>query len=104
MFPKFISTKSLFVATEDDAFADMRAMLREKYSLDAFDRDGRRDLFSAVALVAYKSLRINSTRDPRNPGKEIDKGEHLTLAAEQLRAVTLSQMSHYYRKVCKTYD
>jgi len=94
----FVETADLL--SEDDSFVELRKMLRESYKLDVFaSHGGANNLFIAVAQVVYPSREIKKTRPPAESDaiRELRGHEHLKLAADQLRAVTASEMSNYYR-------
>jgi len=90
-------SKYIFVATDDEQIASLRAELREAYRLDVFTRGGTSDLFNAVAYVSYKSGQLRSTQDPADPTRTLTMEEHVVLAAEQLRAIVSAQMAYYAR-------
>merc|ERR1712137_591504 len=91
----FVAKPHLFVATSEDAIAQMRTELRDHFGLVVSKTTGGfSDLFSAVAQVAYKSGALRRGTAAMSDGTA--KGNVLS-AAHQLRAVTASQIARYYQ-------
>jgi len=82
----------LFIFTVEESIAEMRKALRQTFQLDVYRQPGSfPDLFSAVALVAYKSGALQRANTPDGAPHE-----NIRAAAQQLRALTASQIAHYY--------
>jgi len=90
--------KFIFIATDEEQVAPLRAELRGAYKLDMNHSPGNlSDLFSVLALVAYKGDQLKSARDPNDPARSLTMNEHIAFAAEQLRAIVVAEMAHFIR-------
>ena len=115
----FDLAKHIFISSDEEAIADVRVELRDRYNLDVFQRGNCEDLFSSVVLVVYAQLVEEPSRplvgwpiqsrfpvthrykqktiieQMGMPEKTLD--EALALSAQQLRAITAAQIVHHYR-------
>jgi len=91
-------TSQVFALGELDKLISLSSELQSRYGLDMCRRSasaGFEDVFSAVALVAYKSTTIRRARDTAHEHVQ-DLNEQIKLAGLQLRAVTAAEISTYY--------
>ena len=57
------SEDQVFATADIEEVAEMRATLRTQFNLNVFTDTNFRDLFSAVALIAYRGERIKRACD-----------------------------------------
>jgi len=94
----------VFALGEPDAMLPLSRELMQRYGLDIVKRSasssvGFADLFSAVALVAYRSATIRKAREPDTAHEQVQAmNEQIKLAGLQLRAVAAAEISTYYSK------
>ena len=94
-----ITTERCFPQTDMDAIPSVRQMLREQYKLLCADSvsAGHSDLFSAAAFVVFKqSTILNQPPASQALTKQGRLNDHLSNAAQQLRAVTASHIMQHY--------
>lgn len=91
----FNAAKHVFAASDEDEIGDVRSQLRDSYNLEVFNCKSGSDLFSAVAVVAYKTMTIKAATGGAAANLATD--EHVALAAKQLRAVAAAQVAYSHR-------